>query len=160
MVKYLLVLKTIQLIFLLCSGKLKGAVVDCQSASKQAGMNMLEEGLILSYSIICTSTVLLFVVIIVFLKSKADEKRTVRDKIQERRLQLRHYLSIVFSIHRFLSERLSIIQTQTLQAIHKIYTPHFSGKVCLNFPQAWLLPVAVVRLHIGDLHSVGWGEGP
>ena len=82
---------------------------DRLPVSKQAGMNMLEEGLILSYSIICTSTVLLFVVIIAFLKSKADEKRTVRDKIQERRLQLRHYLSIVFSIHRFLSEHLSII---------------------------------------------------
>ena len=21
----------------------------------------------------------------------------------------------------------------------------------------WLLPVAVVRLHVGDLHAVGWG---
>ena len=25
---------------------------------------------------------------------------------------------------------------------------------------AWLLPVAVVKLHDGDLHAVGWGEGP
>ena len=25
---------------------------------------------------------------------------------------------------------------------------------------AWLLPVAVVKLHDGDLHVVGWGEGP
>ena len=25
---------------------------------------------------------------------------------------------------------------------------------------AWLLPVAVVELHDGDLHAVGWGEGP
>ena len=25
---------------------------------------------------------------------------------------------------------------------------------------AWLFPVAVVRLHDGDLHAVGWGEGP
>ena len=25
---------------------------------------------------------------------------------------------------------------------------------------AWLLPVTVVRLHDGDLHSVGWCEGP
>ena len=25
---------------------------------------------------------------------------------------------------------------------------------------AWLFPVAVVRLHIGDQHAVGWGEGP
>ena len=23
-----------------------------------------------------------------------------------------------------------------------------------------LLPVVVVRLHVGDLHAVGWGEGP
>ena len=27
-------------------------------------------------------------------------------------------------------------------------------------PWAWLLPVAVIRLHVGDLHTVGWGEGP
>ena len=27
-------------------------------------------------------------------------------------------------------------------------------------PWAWLLPVEVVRLHVGDLHAVGWGEGP
>ena len=27
-------------------------------------------------------------------------------------------------------------------------------------PEAWLLPVAVVRQHVGDLHAVGWGEGP
>ena len=26
--------------------------------------------------------------------------------------------------------------------------------------QAWLLPVAVVRLPEGALHAVGWGEGP
>ena len=26
--------------------------------------------------------------------------------------------------------------------------------------QAWLLPVAVKRLHVGDLHAVGWGEDP
>ena len=25
---------------------------------------------------------------------------------------------------------------------------------------AGILPVAVVRLHVGDLHAVGWGEGP
>ena len=25
---------------------------------------------------------------------------------------------------------------------------------------ARLLPVAVVKLHDGDLHAVGWGEGP
>ena len=25
--------------------------------------------------------------------------------------------------------------------------------------KAWLLPVAVVKLHDGDLHAVGWGEG-
>ena len=39
-------------------------------------------------------------------------------------------------------------------------TPDFSGKVGLNFAlnQAWLLPVAVVRLHDGDLHAVGWVE--
>ena len=24
----------------------------------------------------------------------------------------------------------------------------------------WLLSVAVARLHDGDLHDVGWGEGP
>ena len=24
----------------------------------------------------------------------------------------------------------------------------------------WLLPVVVVRLHVGDLNVVGWGEGP
>ena len=28
------------------------------------------------------------------------------------------------------------------------------------FHLAWLLPVAVGRLHDGDLHAVGWGEGP
>ena len=26
-------------------------------------------------------------------------------------------------------------------------------------PLTWLLPGAVVRLHDGDLHAVGWGEG-
>ena len=26
-------------------------------------------------------------------------------------------------------------------------------------PSVWLLPVVVVRLHDGDLHAVGWGEG-
>ena len=25
---------------------------------------------------------------------------------------------------------------------------------------AWLLPVTVLKLHDGDLHAVGWGEGP
>ena len=29
-----------------------------------------------------------------------------------------------------------------------------------TLPQAWLLPIGVVRLHAGDLHAVGWGEGP
>ena len=37
-------------------------------------------------------------------------------------------------------------------------TPDFLGKVCVNL--AWLLPVAVVKLHNGGLHAVGWGEGP
>ena len=23
-------------------------------------------------------------------------------------------------------------------------------------PKAWLLPIAVIRLHVGDLHAVGW----
>ena len=31
-------------------------------------------------------------------------------------------------------------------------TPDFLGKVVLN--------LAVVRLHVGDLNAVGWGEGP
>ena len=35
-----------------------------------------------------------------------------------------------------------------------ILEPDFLSKV------AWLLPVVVVRLHDGDLHAVGWGEGP
>ena len=25
---------------------------------------------------------------------------------------------------------------------------------------AWLLPVAVIRLHVGGLYAVGWGEDP
>ena len=29
-----------------------------------------------------------------------------------------------------------------------------------TLPWAWLLPVAVVRLHVGDLHAVGWSEDP
>ena len=37
-------------------------------------------------------------------------------------------------------------------------TPDFSGVVGLNL--AWSLPVAVVRLDVGDLNAVGWGEGP
>ena len=39
-------------------------------------------------------------------------------------------------------------------------TPEFWGKVCLNLALAWLLPVAVIKLHVGDLHAVGWGGGP
>ena len=35
-------------------------------------------------------------------------------------------------------------------------TPDFLGEVTL--PWAWLLPVAVVRLHDGDLHAVGYGH--
>ena len=31
-----------------------------------------------------------------------------------------------------------------------------SGKKHLIGPKAWLLPVTVVRLHVGDLHAVGW----
>ena len=33
---------------------------------------------------------------------------------------------------------------------------------CINCIYCWslLLPVAVDRLHVGDLHAVGWGEGP
>ena len=31
---------------------------------------------------------------------------------------------------------------------------HFS-----SMSRAWLLPVTVIRLHVGDLHAVGWGEG-
>ena len=34
-------------------------------------------------------------------------------------------------------------------------TPDFSGEVDLNL--AWLLLVVVVRLHVEDLHAVGWG---
>ena len=30
----------------------------------------------------------------------------------------------------------------------------------LKFSMAWLLPVAVVKLHDGDLYAVGWGESP
>ena len=33
------------------------------------------------------------------------------------------------------------------------------GKVVLNLALGLLLPVVVLRLHIGDLHAVGWGEG-
>ena len=29
---------------------------------------------------------------------------------------------------------------------------------CLN--RAWSLPAAFVTLHVGDLHSAGWAEGP
>ena len=36
-----------------------------------------------------------------------------------------------------------------------LFTPDFSGEVGLNL--AWLLPVAVITLHAGDLHAVGWG---
>jgi len=25
---------------------------------------------------------------------------------------------------------------------------------------AWILPVAVDRMDVGDLHAIGWGEGP
>ena len=39
-------------------------------------------------------------------------------------------------------------------------TPDFSGEVGLNLSLAWLFPVAVVKLHDGDLHAVGWGKGP
>ena len=28
------------------------------------------------------------------------------------------------------------------------------------FLWVWLLPVAVIRIHVGDLHAVDWGEGP
>ena len=37
--------------------------------------------------------------------------------------------------------------------------PDFSDKVGLNLAQVWLLPFAVVRLHVGDLQVVvGWGS--
>ena len=39
-------------------------------------------------------------------------------------------------------------------------SPEFLGKVGLNLALAWLLPVAVIKLHVGDLHAVGWGGGP
>ena len=39
-------------------------------------------------------------------------------------------------------------------------TPEFSGKVGLNLALAWLLPVAVIKLHVGGLHAVGLAEGP
>ena len=42
----------------------------------------------------------------------------------------------------------------------KKVTEHFSGEVGLNLLWAWLLPVAVAKLHDGDLYAVGWGEGP
>ena len=32
--------------------------------------------------------------------------------------------------------------------------------VHLLVPMAWLLPVAVVKMHDGDLYAVGWGESP
>ena len=40
-------------------------------------------------------------------------------------------------------------------------TPDFLSELGLNLALglAWLLPVAVIRLHCGDLHAVGWGEG-
>ena len=34
------------------------------------------------------------------------------------------------------------------------------NKVGLTLPEAWLHPVAVMRLYYGGLHAVGWGEGP
>ena len=39
-------------------------------------------------------------------------------------------------------------------------TPDFSAEQVQNFPKAWSLLVAVVRLHVRDLHAVGWGVGP
>ena len=39
-------------------------------------------------------------------------------------------------------------------------SPEFLGKVGLNLALAWLLPVAVIKLHVGGLHAVGWVEGP
>ena len=38
-------------------------------------------------------------------------------------------------------------------------TPDFSGEVGLNLAFGRLLPVEVIRLHVGDLHAVGWGHG-
>ena len=37
---------------------------------------------------------------------------------------------------------------------------YFVKQPNLTLPLAWLLPVAVIRLHIGGLHAVGCGEGP
>ena len=47
----------------------------------------------------------------------------------------------------------------SVSALKKV-TEHFSGEVGLNLLWAWLLPVAVAKLHDGDLYAVGWGEGP
>ena len=33
-------------------------------------------------------------------------------------------------------------------------------RVALTHSQAWLHPVAVIRLYVGGLHPVGWDEGP
>ena len=38
--------------------------------------------------------------------------------------------------------------------------PDFSGKVGFNFALNLLLPITVIRLHVGGLHAVEWDEGP
>ena len=35
--------------------------------------------------------------------------------------------------------------------------PRLLGRGSFNLALAWLLSVAVVKLHDGDLHAVGWG---
>ena len=39
-------------------------------------------------------------------------------------------------------------------------TQDFLDKVGVNLTFGLFIPVEVIRLHVGDLHAVGWGEGP
>ena len=42
-----------------------------------------------------------------------------------------------------------------------MFAPYCSwAKYVKILPMAWLVHVVVVRLHVGDLHAVGLGEGP
>ena len=40
------------------------------------------------------------------------------------------------------------------------HSPQISWANLETLLWAWLLTVAVVKLHDGDLHAAGWGEGP
>ena len=46
------------------------------------------------------------------------------------------------------------------QRFEKVAQSSINRPIWSQWPYAWLLPLAGGRLPVGDLHAVGWGEGP